>query len=155
MTPYGAGRFLLDTNILSEAVKPRPSTALLAWLGAQPDEALHISALTVAEIRRGILEKAPGRRRELDAWFTGPDGPQALFAGRVLPFDGRAGLEWARLMAEGTAAGRPRSGMDMIVAATAVTRGLIVATANERHFRDTGVAWFNPQSGAGQSPVGW
>lgn len=82
--------YLLDTNIVSEAVKPRPPSALVEWLGAQPDEALHISALTVAEIRRGILEKAPGRRRrDLEAWFAGPEGPQALFAGRVLPFDAR------------------------------------------------------------------
>lgn len=55
-------RFLLDTNIVSEATKPRPSAALLEWLGTRPDEALHISTLTVAELRRGILEKAPGRR---------------------------------------------------------------------------------------------
>lgn len=138
-------RYLLDTNVVSEAVKPRPSPALLEWLGAQPDEALHISALTVAEIRRGILEKAPGqRRRELEAWFAGPEGPQALFAGRVLPFEERAALEWARIMAEGTAAGRPRSALDMVVAATAAAHGLTVATANEKHFRDTGVAWVNP-----------
>ena len=65
--------FLLDTNLLSEAVKPAPSPALLAWLGAQPDAALHISALTVAEIQRGILQIAPGRRRrELETWFAGP-----------------------------------------------------------------------------------
>lgn len=137
--------YLLDTNIVSEAVKPRPSPALVEWLGAQPDEALHISALTVAEIRRGVLEKAPGRRRrDLEAWFAGPEGPQALFSGRVLPFDARAALEWARLMAEGTASGRPRSALDMVVAATAVAHGLTVATANERHFRDTGLAWINP-----------
>jgi predicted nucleic acid-binding protein len=140
-------RYLLDTNVVSEAVKPRPPLALLEWLGAQPDEALHISALTIAEIRRGILEKAPGRRRrELEAWFAGSEGPQALFAGRVLPFDERAALEWARLMADGTAAGQPRSAIDMIVAATAAAHGLTVATANERHFRDTGVPWFNPLS---------
>lgn len=138
-------RFLLDTNIVSEVVRPHPSPALTKWLGAQPDAALHISTLTVAEIRRGILEKAPGRRRrELEAWFAGPEGPPALFAGRVLAFDERAALDWARLMAEGTAAGRPRSALDMIMAATAVAHGLVVATANERHFRDAGVAWLNP-----------
>ena len=137
--------FLLDTNIVSEAVKPQPSPELTAWLGAQPDEALHISTLTIAEIRRGILEKEPSRRRrELEAWFAGPDGPQALFAGRALAFDARAALEWARIMAEGTSSGRPRSAMDMIVAATAVAHGLTVATANEKHFRDTGVEWINP-----------
>ena len=140
-------RFLLDTNVLSEAVKLRPSPALLQWLGAQPDEALHISALTIAEIWRGILEKGPGRRRrELEAWFAGSEGPQALFAGRVLSFDERAALEWARLMADGTAAGQPRSAIDMIVAATASAHGLTVATANERHFRGTGVPWINPLS---------
>lgn len=140
-------RYLLDTNVVSEAVKPRPSPALLEWFGAQPDEALHISVLTIAEIRRGILEKAPGRRRrELEAWFAGSEGPQALFAGRVLPFDECAALEWARLMADGTTAGQPRSALDMIVAATASAHGLTVATANERHFQDTGVPWVNPLS---------
>lgn len=139
--------FLLDTNILSEAAKPAPSQALQEWLGAQPDAALHISALTVAEIQRGILQIAPGRRRrELETWFAGPEGPQALFAGRVLPFDERVALAWARLMAEGTASGRPRSALDMIIAATAATHGLTVATANERHFRETGIPWVNPLS---------
>lgn len=141
------GGYLLDTNIVSEAVKPHPSGALLDWLGRQPDEALYISTLTVAEIRRGILEKAPGRRRrELEAWFAGPEGPQALFAGRVLAFSEGAALEWAKLMAEGTIAGRPRSAIDMLIAATAAAHGLTVATANERHFRDTGLPWINPLS---------
>ncbi len=140
-----AGRYLVDTNLVSEAVRPRPLPAVLDWLGAQPDEALFISVLTLAEIRRGVLEKGPGRRRrELEAWFAGPEGPRALFAGRVLAFDERAALEWGRLMAEGTAAGRPRSALDMVLAATAAARGLVVATANERHFRDAGVPWFNP-----------
>jgi predicted nucleic acid-binding protein len=142
-----AGRYLVDTNLVSEAVRPRPSPAVLAWFGAQRDEALFISTLTLAEIRRGILEKAPGRRRrELETWFSGPEGPRSLFAGRVLAFDERAALEWARLMAEGTVAGRPRSALDMVVAATAAAHGLIVATANERHFRDTGVQWLNPMA---------
>ncbi|MBX9702280.1 MAG: type II toxin-antitoxin system VapC family toxin [Acetobacteraceae bacterium] len=142
-------RFLLDTNIVSEVTRPRPAPALIAWLGAQPDEALHISALTVAEIRRGILEMAAGtRRRALEAWFAGPEGPQALFAGRVLAFDERAALEWARIMAEGRAAGRPRSALDMVVAATAAAHGLTVASANAGHFQDIGVPWFNPLVGA-------
>lgn len=141
------GGYLLDTNVVSEAVKPRPSSALTNWLGRQSDNALHISTLTVAEVWRGILEKEPSRRRgELEAWFAGPEGPQALFADRVLAFNERAALEWAKLMAEGTIAGRPRSAIDMIIAATAVAHGLTVATANERHFRDTGVPWINPLS---------
>jgi predicted nucleic acid-binding protein len=88
-------------------------------MAEQADEDLFISSLTVAEIRRGILEKPAGkRRRELERWFSCP-GPQALFAGRVLPFDEKASLIWARLMADGTAKGRPRSPLDMITAAVA------------------------------------
>ena len=86
--------YLLDTNI----VKPQPSASLLAWWAEQRDADLFISTLTLAEIRRGILEKPGGRKRDgLEAWFTGPEGPQALFAGRILPFADRAGLIRARL----------------------------------------------------------
>ena len=128
-------RYLLDTNVISQATKPVPSTALLRWLAEQADEDLFISVLSLAEIWRGILEKSEGRRRrELESWFTGPEGPQALFAGRVLAFEGRAALIWARLMAEGKAAGHPRSALDMMVAAIAEANGCTVVTDNERHF---------------------
>ena len=136
-------RYLLDTNIISHVVKPVPSQALLDWLGAQPDEDLFITSLTVAEIWRGILEKPAGRkRRDLDAWFTGPEGARALFAGRILPFDEAAGLLWAELMAKGRASGRPRSALDMIIAAVAGANGCVVATDNERDFR--GLEVVNP-----------
>jgi toxin FitB len=93
-------RCLLDTNIISNVTKPAPSEALVACMAEQSDKDLFVSSLTVAEIRRGILEKPAGKkRRELERWFSGPEGPQALFAGRVLPFDEKAGLVWARLMA--------------------------------------------------------
>ena len=97
---------------------PRPSELLLAWWGEQSDEELFVASLTIAEIQRGILEKPRGKKRNaLDVWFSGPEGPQALFAGRVLPFDEKAALIWARLMADGKAAGRSRSALDMIIEA--------------------------------------
>ena len=130
-------RYLLDTNIISNVTKLTPSEALLAWMGEQVDENLFIASLTIAEIRRGILEKPAGRKRDqLDAWFSGPEGPLALFAGRVLPFDERAGLIWARLMAEGTAKGRPRSALDTIIASIAEANDCIVVTDNEKDFAD-------------------
>lgn len=140
-------RYLLDTNIISNTVKPTPSSSLLTWMEAQRDDDLFISSLTVAEIHRGILALPEGRRREaLSAWFAGPEGPQALFSGRILAFDTKAGLIWSRLMAEGKAAGRPRSALDMIVAATAEAHSCIVATDNERDF--AGLAFINPMRGA-------
>ena len=136
-------RYLLDTNIISNVTKPNPSTALLAWMAEQADSDLFISALTVGEIRRGLLEKPKGKKRALlEAWFTGPEGPQALFAGRVLPFDEKAGLVWARLMADGTAKGRPRSALDMIIAAIAEANDCVVVTDNEKDF--TGLKFVNP-----------
>lgn len=128
-------RYLLDTNIISNIIKPSPSESLLRWMAEQVDEDLFIASLTVAEIRRGILEKPAGKRRnELEVWFAGPEGPQALFAGRVLPFDERAGLIWARLMADGKAKGRPRSAVDAIIAAVAEAGDCTVVTDNERDF---------------------
>ncbi|MBY5758869.1 type II toxin-antitoxin system VapC family toxin [Rhizobium leguminosarum] len=128
-------RYLLDTNILSNVTKPAPSEPLLAWMAVQTDTDLFISSLTVAEIRRGVLEKPAGKKRDqLEVWFSGPEGPQALFAGRILAFDEKAGLIWARLMVDGRAKGRPRSGLDMIIAAVAEANGCIVVTDNEKDF---------------------
>ena len=128
-------RHLLDTNIIGNVAKPAPSAALVAWMAEQADEDLFISSLTVAEIRRGLLERPAGKKRkELERWFSGPEGPQALFSGRVLPFDEKAGLVWARLMAYGTAAGHPRSPLDMIVAAVAEANDCVLVTDNERDF---------------------
>jgi predicted nucleic acid-binding protein len=136
-------RYLLDTNVISNVVKPNPSPTLLAWMADQNDIDLFISALTVAEIQRGLLEKPKGKKRAaLEVWFTGLEGPQALFAGRVLPFDEKAALVWARLMAEGTSKGRPRSALDMIIAAIAEANGCVVVTDNEKHF--SGLKFVNP-----------
>ncbi|NDV89543.1 PIN domain-containing protein [Aurantimonas aggregata] len=130
-------RYLLDTNIISNITKPTPSESLLAWMADQKDDDLFIASLTVAEIRRGVLEKPSGKRRdELENWFAGPDGPQMLFAGRVLSFDERAGLIWARLMANGRAKGRTRSALDTIIAAVAEANDCIVVTDNEKDFFD-------------------
>lgn len=139
-------RYLLDTNILSNVTKPAPSEALLAWMADQNDMDLFIASLTVAEIRRGILEKPAGKKREqLEAWFSGAEGPQALFADRILPFDEKAGLVWARLMADGKIKGRPRNALDTIIAAIAQANDCVVVTGNEKDFE--GIDVVNPLRG--------
>jgi predicted nucleic acid-binding protein len=118
-------RYLLDTNILSNITKPVPSESLVAWMAQQADESLFISTLTVAEIWRGVLEGPAGKKRQqLERWF----------AGRILPFDDKAALIWGRIMAKGTKAGKPRSAIDMIVAAIAEANDCVVVTDNEKHF---------------------
>jgi hypothetical protein len=136
-------RYLLDTNILSNITKPVPSESLVAWMAQQADENLFISTLTVAEIWRGVLEGPAGKKRQqLERWFAGPEGPQALFAGRILPFDDNAALIWGKIMAKGTKAGRPRSAIDMIVAAIAEANDCMVVTDNDKHF--AGLKIVNP-----------
>ena len=143
-------RYLLDTNIISNVIKPAPSLALMAWMAEQPDEDLFISALTLAEIRRGLLQKPAGRkRRELERWFAGPEGPQRLFAGRVLPFDENVALLWANIMSEGKKTGRPGNSLDMIIAATAAANDCIIVTDNEKDF--AGLPIMNPLRG-GRAP---
>lgn len=136
-------RYLLDTNILSNITKPAPSQALITWMSSQADTDLYIASLTLAEIRRGVLDKPAGKKRDqLETWFAGPEGPQALFAGRILPFDEKASLVWARLMNEGKTKGRMRSSLDAIIAAVAEANGCIVVTDNERDFE--GIDIINP-----------
>lgn len=136
-------RYLLDTNIICNVIKPKPSAGLLTWLAAQADDDLFIASLTVAEIQRGILEMPAGRKPSaLEAWFSGPEGPRTLFAGRVLAFDEPAALVWAALIAEGISAGRPRSPLDMIVASISLTNDCVLVTDNERDF--VGLDYVNP-----------
>ena len=137
-------QYLLDTNIVSESVKPQPSPAIADWVQSQSAADLFIATLTIAEVWRGILSLSGGRRRTtLEAWFNGPAGPQSLFEDHILAFDWRAALEWGRMMAEGNTVGRPRSPLDTIIAATAAVNDCIVVTANERHFENV-VEFLNP-----------
>lgn len=136
-------RWLLDTNIVSDAVQKTPHPAIARWFSVQHDQSLFISSLTLAEIARGILEAPPATRRaRLAAWFAGSEGPASLFAGRILPFDAAAAEIWASLMADGKRKGRPRDALDTIIAATAVANDCTVVTRNVRDFQ--GVPVFDP-----------
>ncbi len=140
-------RYVLDTDVLSNTAKAAPLTPVVTWVEAQAADALFVASFSLAEIERGVLERTAGRKRDdLEAWFRGPGGLKALFAGRILPFDERAAAEWARIMADGAAAGRPRSATDMIIAATAAANGCTVVTLNDRDFRGA-VATLNPMTG--------
>jgi len=136
-------RYLLDTKIVSNLIKPAPSVSLMAWLEDQADEDLYISSLNLAEIWSGILELPAGkRRRGLEDWFSGPEGPLEFFRDRVLGFDAEAALIWGRIMSDGVKAGRPRDPIDMIVAAVAEANDCILVTDNEKHF--AGLKFIHP-----------
>lgn len=126
-------RLLLDTNVLSELMRPMPDQAVVKWLDAQSINDVYISSITVAEIRLGIALLPSGRRR---------DGLQSLsntlieldFAGRCLPFDAKAAGYYANLSAEKTKAGRAISVEDAMIAAVAFANDLALVTRNIRDF---------------------
>jgi predicted nucleic acid-binding protein len=122
--------YLLDTNVVSEVTRPRPSPAVVRWLGAVPESALHLSVLTLGEIRRGIEGVSDARRRErLRVWLE-RELPARL-EDRLLPLDVRVADRWGRLLAEAKA---PVPAIDGLLAATALVHGLRMATRNVADF---------------------
>jgi toxin FitB len=137
-------RYLLDTNIVSDLIKPRPHEPLLRWLEDQIDAKLFFSAVSVGEVRRGIVDLPAGRKRQaLEEWYAGSNGPRAWFGERIIAFDERAAEAWADLVTEGRRRGRPRDPIDMMIAATAIANRLTVVSVNERDFEGV-VAHMNP-----------
>lgn len=134
---------LIDTNVVSELMRPSSEPAVLDWFGEQDPSTLHLSAVSEAELRRGVAILPAGRRRAalrtaLDAVITED------FEGRVLPFDSAAAVAFAIVFAERQAAGRPISFPDCQIAATARTHGMGVATRNVDDFEGCEVAVVNP-----------
>ena len=131
--------FLLDTVTLSEVTKRRANAAVIAWIVATAPDQMYLSALTIGEIRRGIVirrRRDPVAAERLDRWLA---AQQALFADRVLAVDATVADCWGNKHASGTTS--PRDGL---IAATAIVHGLTVATRNVRDFSRTGVKLVNP-----------
>ncbi|MDX8391465.1 MAG: type II toxin-antitoxin system VapC family toxin [Mariprofundaceae bacterium] len=132
--------YLLDTNVLSELVRPKPNPAVLNWFEKAPDESLYISVLTIGEIRKGVELVAPSVRREkLRVWLehTLPD----WFQDRVLTIDGPVAERWGRLLAE---ANRPLPAIDSLLAATALHHDLRMVTRNVGDFTFPELEIVNP-----------
>ena len=136
----GAGGFLADTNVVSERAAARPNPKVVAWT-AGALRTLFISAVVVGEIHRGVenLPLNSPKRARLAAWLAGDvEGP--LFAGRILPMDSAVAKTWLALTDK-----KEMEAADSVIAATALTHGLVLATRNIRHFREIpGLKIFNP-----------
>ena len=138
--------FLLDTNAISEWVKPRPDPGIVLWLDEVDEDRTYLSVITLGELRKGVDRLAGGRRRDqLDQWLTS-ELPER-FGERMLPVDGAIAGQWGRLLAQAESAGTPVGGIDALIAATAKVHGLQVVTRNVGHFRHTGVDVICPWHG--------
>jgi predicted nucleic acid-binding protein len=135
--------FLLDTNIVSELVKPKPEPRVTAWIDSTDETLLYLSVLTLGEIRKGIgLLRDASRRVVLEAWL---DSDLILrFAERILPIDRAVADRWGRLTAEAAVAKSPLPVIDGLLAATALDQNLTLVTRNTKDIAVTGVPVFNP-----------
>jgi toxin FitB len=132
-------RYLVDANVLSEATKPRPNQRVVDWLAHNEPE-LAVDPIILGEIRFGILLLPTGRRRtRLERWFK--DGVQRL---HCIPWEAPTGLRWAKLLATLRTEGRAMPIKDSLIAATALTHDMAIATLNRRDFDAANVTIVDP-----------
>ncbi|HZZ88861.1 MAG TPA: PIN domain-containing protein [Caulobacteraceae bacterium] len=134
---------MLDTNVVSEPLRPAADPAVVAWLDQQHVETLYLAAISLAELRYGVAALPDGRRREgLGAALE--NRIVALFGDRLLPFDAAAANAYAVIRARAKAAGRAIGATDGYIAATAAARGFAVATRDTAPFEAAGLSVINP-----------
>ena len=136
---------VLDTNIVSEPLKPKPDPEVLAWLDRQAPETLYLTTISLAELSAAVEVLPAGKRRAALQQVVGAQ-VLSLFQGRVLAFDHDAALAFGRIAAKAHAAGNPIDFADCAIAAIATTHRFILATRNARDFKGTGVELLNPWS---------
>lgn len=134
---------ILDTNVISEPMKPEPNTKVVEWLNGQHNMALFTTTVNVMELRFG-LERLPDGKRKADLWKALEFTLSLLVGSRILPFDRSAADEAARIAATTEAAGKKVGVADGQIAAVAKTRGFSVATRDVEPFKGAGVEVINP-----------
>jgi toxin FitB len=136
--------YLLDTNVISELMKARPHRRVVAWVDATPEALMHLSVITLGEIRKGIdlLDEDERRRAALQSWLD--RDVRVRFADRLLIFDDRVAERWGQLEAVAKRQRVTLPTVDAQLAATALHHGLTFVTRNTADVRPTGVPVFNP-----------
>lgn len=138
--------FLLDTNVISELVKPRPETRVVSWIAATDESLLFLSVLTIGEIRRGISSlPSTTRRATLEAWLD--SSLLVRFNGRILPIDQGVADRWGRLTGSAAARKSPIPVIDGLLAATALHHNLTLVTRNISDIAAAAVPVFDPWHG--------
>jgi predicted nucleic acid-binding protein len=139
--------YLLDTNVISELMKARPARSVADWIVSTPEELMHLSVITIGEIRKGIdlLDENEPKRSTLQSWLD--HDLRVRFAGRLLSFDEWVAERWGQIEAVAKRQRVTLPTIDAQLAATALHHGLTFVTRNTADVRLTGVPLFNPWSG--------
>jgi len=133
---------ILDTNVLSELMRPRPEATVIAWLDRQPQTSIWTTSVTVLEIRFGLQVMPAGRRRVI--YTQGFEGLLNGIDHRIAPFDSEAAQQASTLMASRKLQGRPRELRDTMIAGIVLARRATLATRNISHFDDVAATVVNP-----------
>lgn len=136
---------ILDTNVVSEPLRPAPDAAVLHWLDAQEPQTLYLTSVNLAELLAGVESLPAGRRRKALAHALS-NKVLDLFGGRILAFDADAAAAFAAVGASARKQGNEMGFADCAIAAIAVANGFALATRNTRDFRGTGVKLLDPWS---------
>lgn len=135
--------FLLDTNVISELIKPRPDGNVVRWISGMDEALLFLSVLTLGEIRNGIEKLNPGERRgRLESWLA--VDLRLRFQERILPIDEGIAQRWGTLSAKAAKKGRPVPVIDGLLAATAQHHDLMLVTRDHGDVSGTGVPVVDP-----------
>jgi toxin FitB len=135
--------FLLDTNVISELIKPEPDRNVVHWIEETEEAILFLSVLTLGEVRCGIERLNPGRRRgRLESWLAAD--LRLRFQGRILAISDVIAERWGALSATAAKRGKPLPVIDGLLAATALHHDLMLVTRNDADVRATGVPTLNP-----------
>lgn len=139
-------KYLLDTCLLSEAFKKKPSQQVMDWLGNVDEQRLYLSVLTLGEIEKGINKnKDPVRRKKLRHWLE--FDLKDRFRHRILPLDLRVALKWGAIQGEAEKAGAPMPAIDGLIAVTGLVHGCTVVTRNIDDMQQSKAELFNPWEG--------
>lgn len=135
--------FLLDTNILSELIRPQPHPAVVHWLQAQPETAYYFSVVTLSELAFGVARLPEGQRKaQMQDWLS--HDLQQRFIGRILPVSDTIGLCCGEFRAIRQSCGRPLALADGLIAATAASHAMTLVTRNIKDFEELGLDLINP-----------
>jgi len=135
-------KFLLDTNVISEAKQKKPNKQVLEWLDAQDESKIYFSVLSVGEIRKGIARLESGKKKaELEEWL---EKLRNRFARRLLPLSEKTFLVWGKMCGEFENKGIVRSALDSLLEATALEHDLIFVSRNVKNFQNSQVTILNP-----------
>jgi len=136
-------KYLLDTCVISELVKPKPSRKIVQWIQGCDEDGLFLSVLTLGEIQKGIAKLADGKRKAtIQQWLD--HDLRRRFAGRVIGITAEVAATWGLIAAETESRGAPVPSINGLIAATAMAHNLIVVTRNTDDMSRTGVRLFNP-----------